>query len=383
MRRMGIESAFLAKAAPETGLQIVDSSGRRRGFFPVSRTSKKVDQSFTAEFEIMRGDLCRILYDITKDRVKYLFGLQIDSIKQTAETAEVQFSDRRAETFDLVVGADGQSSRIRKMLFSTNGDDTAFHSLGSQYVAYFTIPKPIHPKEEYIASMFLTTQKRGIMTRRHNPTELQIYIGGSNPSDKFKNTPRGHVKEEKEAIAEMFVDVGWQAKEIVDAMLVSDNFYCERLGLVKLDAWSKGKVVLVGDAAYCPSPNTGKGTTCAIVGAYILAGEIGAHCGRLDGAEVGELKDVKSAIIEDALKHYELKFKPYMTQIQEGLLEAESSDSVWAKMFDTKIGIELMNYLLGAASFFNVNVVNMFLKGGKVTGWTLPDYEDTVYESRP
>lgn len=170
MKRIDIEEAFHAKAAPETGLEIVDSLGRRRAFFPVNKTRKGI-QSFTAKYEIMRGDLCRILYDLTKDRAQYLFGTQIESYRQTAEYDEVHFSHGRVGTFDLIIGADGQNSRTRKLLFTTDGVDTAFHPLGSQYVAYFTIPKPILANEDYIASMFLTTHKRGIMTRRHNDSK--------------------------------------------------------------------------------------------------------------------------------------------------------------------------------------------------------------------
>jgi hypothetical protein len=87
----------------------------------------------------------------------------------------------------------------------------------------------------------------------------------------------------------------------------ADEFYCERLGLVKVESWSRGRVALVGDAAYCPSANTGMGTTSSIVGAYILAGEIGRHCG-LGG------DDTKDGLAT-ALKAYEQKLRPFMDQV--------------------------------------------------------------------
>jgi 2-polyprenyl-6-methoxyphenol hydroxylase-like FAD-dependent oxidoreductase len=80
-------------------------------------------------------------------------------------------------------------------------------------------------------------------------------------------------------LAEIFQGAGWQTEEILKSLKDTDDFYCERMGVVKLKSWSRGCVTLVGDAAYCPSANTGMGTTSAIVGAYILGGEIERYCG--------------------------------------------------------------------------------------------------------
>ncbi|KFY20138.1 hypothetical protein V491_03955 [Pseudogymnoascus sp. VKM F-3775] len=81
LKRMGLDEAFRANAAPEQGVQVVDKSGRRRGYFPAN-TSGKGTQSFTSEYEIMRGDLCRIMHDVTKDRVEYVFGTSIESFEE-------------------------------------------------------------------------------------------------------------------------------------------------------------------------------------------------------------------------------------------------------------------------------------------------------------
>jgi len=116
------------------------------------------------------------------------------------------------------------------------------------------------------------------MTRRQNPHELQVYLGCTSKSEWLKNIRRRHVKEEKEALAEVLQDAGWEVDDIIKDMMKAEDFYCERLGVVKLDTWFRYLVTLVGEAAYCPSSNTGMGTTSSMVGAYILAGEIGRHC---------------------------------------------------------------------------------------------------------
>jgi 2-polyprenyl-6-methoxyphenol hydroxylase-like FAD-dependent oxidoreductase len=61
--------------------------------------------------------------------------------------------------------------------------------------------------------------------------------------------------------------------EFVDGLDKADDFYLERMGMVKMNRWSsdKGRVVLLGDSAWCPSAMTGMGTTSSVIGAYILA----------------------------------------------------------------------------------------------------------------
>jgi 2-polyprenyl-6-methoxyphenol hydroxylase-like FAD-dependent oxidoreductase len=371
MRRMGLEKDFRSKLAPEQGLQIVDKSGRRRAYFPANRGSKG-PQNFTTDFEIMRGDLCRLIYDATKDRAKYVFETSIESFQKKDSSVEVRFADCKTERFDLLVGADGQGSRTRKMML---GSDTAdgFYPLGGGgvYIAYFTIPKPIQEGEEYVATSYMAPGKRGMMIRRHSPHEIQVYLGCQN-SERLKNVRRGDVKEEKKALAEIFQGAGWQTEEILKSLKDADDFYYERMGIVKLECWSRGRVTLVGDAAYCPCANTGMGTTSGIVGAYILAGEIGRHCGGSNREDADGRDDTNDGLTT-ALKAYERKFRPFMDQVQKGVLE----DSGWSGISSTAFGIAIMNCLFGVASLSRVNIGKYFLKE-EVKGWDLPEYEEML-----
>ncbi|KAK2763113.1 hypothetical protein FQN54_009748 [Arachnomyces sp. PD_36] len=366
MKRMGLEKDFRSKSAPEQGLQMVDKSGRRRAYFPVNKSGKGT-QSFTTEFEIMRGDLCRLVYDTTKDRAKYIFGTSIEGFEEKDGSLEVRFADGKADNFDLLIGADGQGSHTRKLMLGPDAAD-AFRPLGGQCIAYFTIPRPIREGEDYTATMYMAPGLWA-MTRRHSPDRIQVYLSCATESEKLKNIRRGDVKKEKTAFTDMFQGAGWQTAEILEAMKDADDFYCERVGLVQLDSWTKGRVTLVGDAGYCPSVNTGMGTTSGFVGAYILAGEIGRYCGRATGEDSNGSDNIKDSLAA-ALKAYEEKFQPFMSQVQEGVSDGTGFD----KMMTTKLGVSVLNYCMGAAAFFKVNIFKHLL-GEEVKGWDLPEYK--------
>ncbi|KAI3401797.1 hypothetical protein diail_8175 [Diaporthe ilicicola] len=366
LRRMGLEQAFRAKSAPEEGMQVVDSTGKRRAYFPVAASS------LTSEFEIMRGDLCRLFHDASKTAgrnggAKYMFGTSIESFEQNNGSVEVRYENGNTERYDLLVGADGQWSRTRRMMLGLGtGSDRTQHTDGilpveGLYFAYFILHRQIQEGEQYIATSYIAPGKRAIMTRRHSPHEMQVVLACKTDSDRLKNARRGDAEEEKQAFADIFQGAGWQTEDILRSMRGADDFYCERLGLVKLKPWSRGRVTLVGDAAYCPTVLTGMGTTSAVVGAYILAGEIGRCC--------GQHGDTDS--LSTALGAYEKKLQPFMDGIQKGVVE--NSSRQW-DMMGSAFSVAVIYWILSAASFFGLNP-GMFGVREIVKGWELPDYE--------
>ncbi|KAJ5770464.1 uncharacterized protein N7511_002515 [Penicillium nucicola] len=366
LKRMGLEQAFREKSIPEQGMQFVDKHGKRRGYFPANDSSN-VKLGFSSDWEIMRGDFCQIMYDVTKSRAKYIFGTSIDHFHEDENAVNVQFTDGSINKFDLVIGADGQGSRTRKLMLGSNAQDP-FLPLNGMYVGYFTIPRPIQKDEEYIATSFMASGSRGIMTRRHNDREIQAYIGGRTQSERLKASLRGDINEKKRALTEMLQGAGWQTEKILESLQTADNFYCERLGQVRLDHWSRGRIVLVGDAAYCPSAMTGMGTTSGILGAYILAGEIGKHCG---SACVDAAADDSAAVLA-ALEAYEHKFSPFMTQVQQRVsLDGGRFDG----LISSEFGVAVINYLMGIASYLGLHRLSRFTSE-TVKGWELPQYDD-------
>jgi 2-polyprenyl-6-methoxyphenol hydroxylase-like FAD-dependent oxidoreductase len=365
LHRMGLTEAYRTKIAPEQGTRFVDKHGRQRAYFPAN-TSGKGPQSFTTEYEIMRGDFCKILYEAArKQGAGFRFWTRVEGFAQDDAGVDVRFEDGKRERFDLLVGADGVGSKTRKMMLGSDTQD-GFHALGRVYVAYFTVARPVQEGEGNLATLYIAPGGRGIMTRRHNPHELQVYIGGIAGADRFAIARRGNVQEEKDAITDIFKGSGWITDEILESMHDTQDFYCERLGLVKLEHWSHGRVVLVGDAAHCPSANTGMGTTSSMIGAYILAGEIGKHCkiaaggdGVMDGLAV-------------SLKAYEDKFQPFMDEITKGLVETGGRrDTLPTSPF----GIAVMNRVLGFVSFLKIDITKWIFKEN-IPGWGLPDYPE-------
>lgn len=409
LKRMGLEPAFRARAAPEQGLQIVDSTGRRRAFFPANKSGKGL-QSFTSEFEIMRGDLCRLLYDasVVQNRAtKYVFGSSIESFKDKGDSVEVRFTRAGAEggggdsgkntttttteteRFDLLVGADGQWSRTRKMLLGS--DTEGVYPLHGQHIAYFSIARPVADETkgqgEYVATAYIAPGKRGVQLRRNSPDQLQVYLGCTpvgTQLERIRGVRRGDVKAEKEAIAEIFRGAGWQTEEILEEMLKEgegtgeDGFYCERMIVVKLKDWFRGRVALTGDAAWTPSANTGMGTTSAVVGAYILAGEIGRHCGGRVGQGQGQDRDQDATDagttenLAAALRAYQDKFAPFMDQVQKGIVERKDLYPT------TPFAISVMTNMMALASFLRLDLLGRFFLREDVKGWDLPTYEELL-----
>jgi 2-polyprenyl-6-methoxyphenol hydroxylase-like FAD-dependent oxidoreductase len=235
------------------------------------------------------------------------------------------------------------------------------------YIGYLRIPRPVQEGEEYIATWYLATNNRFIMTRRHSEHEIQAYLICTSDSEQLSKCYRKGIEEEKKAFAEIFDGAGWRTEELLEALKDSDDFYCERVAFVKMDSWSRGRVALVGVAAYCPSVMTGMGTTSAIVGAYILAGEIGRRC-----RGSNEERNSKESL-GAALTAYEQVYLPFMQQIQKGL-----SEDGWSYWPTSPLGIAVVNRIAGLVASLRLNVIGGWFLKEKVKGWELPNYEEIL-----
>ncbi|RDW81260.1 putative FAD-binding monooxygenase [Aspergillus mulundensis] len=363
LRRMGLEGAFRRHAVAEEGLRLVDGKGKSWGYFGANRSGKGV-QSLTTDWEIMRGDLCKMFVDACGDRVKFGFGVHVVGVREVDGGVEVEFSNGKTDRFDLVVGADGLWSKTRRMMLAADGDENpGYHSIGV-FAGYCTISSEIEDGEQYDATGFITTGNRGIMIRRHDPHKIQAYVMcDSRASERLIKSKRGDIEEEKRALADVFLGAGWKSEQILHGLVGSDDFYCERMGVIKLNEWSRGRIALVGDAAYCPSAMTGMGTTCGIVGAYILAGEIDKHCRTSAGKET----------IKDALAAYEQRFRPYMDQVQKGLTD---TDHYMDKLPSSPFGIGVLYFVFWIASVLRLDIIAQWMLREKADGWELPEYPD-------
>ncbi len=289
VRRMGLEAAIDAIRIDEHGFAYVDARGRARARM---RADEFGGEGIVAEVELFRGDLSRVLWEAAAPFVAERFGDSIARLEQTPEAVRVGFEGGGEATYDLVIGADGTRSRTRTLAF---GDGAAHHPLGA-VMAYFSTP--IEPPMPHWFAMYSAPGRRMLALR---PTAS----GGSMALLSFATgrraapLPRGRAAQEA-LLTEVFRGAGWLAPEILAAMPTASDFAVDELAQVRLDTWSAGRVVLLGDAAWSPSPLTGMGTSVGLVGAYVLAGAL------------EEVADVPAA-----LGLFESRMRPYVARSQE------------------------------------------------------------------
>ncbi len=222
------------------------------------------------EVEILRGDLIDILMKTIAD-VPYYFNQSISSLQQNDDHVIVHFKDGKVEQYDIVIAADGIHSATRRMIFDKN--EYQLIHLGS-YLSTFTIPNYLglnHMDLECEANHKL------VSINSDNHPDL-ARVGFMFRSQHILKDIRDE-HEQKQFLCDTFRDFGWETQNILNRMPESDDFYFDAITQVKMNSWSKGRIALVGDAGYCPSPLSGQGNNLALVGAYILAGELKAAHG--------------------------------------------------------------------------------------------------------
>ena len=287
---MGIMDAVREAGIGTLGMNYVDATGKRLASMPVDLFD---GHAVVAEIEILRGDLTKILYEATRHDTEYLFGDRITSITSHDTGVDVTFEHAEPRTFDLVIGADGVHSGVRALVF---GPESEFVDHLGYYMAYFTTPPLVELNgwEQF----FNAPGGRMAALRPGHGTDMTALFGFESPL-----LDHGHrdVAKQKQAVAKAFEDVGWQVPAMLAAMADAPDFYFDTVCQIKMATWSKDRVALLGDAAYCPSPIAGAGTPLAMVGAYVLAGELAAAKG-----------DHRRAFA-----NYETELRPYVAQKQE------------------------------------------------------------------
>ncbi|OWA01460.1 oxidoreductase [Streptomyces sp. CS159] len=268
VRRMGLLDTVRGKLVDEAGVAFLDVRGRPRATL-MANTSGRGRQSLTSEYEIMRGDLVRILHEATGDDVEYVYGTSVDGFDQDEHEVVAHCSDGSSETYDLLVGADGQGSRLRRALLPDGTDP--YWRVGI-HMAYWFVPRIA--SDSNVRDTCMVPGGRQIMRRSHNPTETQVYFVLREDSAQASAIHREPVDKQREFWASRFRDAGWQTERFVDDMETSPFFYSQEIVQVCAGTWSRGRVVLAGDAAHCASPYSGMGTSGGLVGAHVLAGEI-------------------------------------------------------------------------------------------------------------
>ncbi|GAA2268397.1 FAD-dependent monooxygenase [Nonomuraea roseoviolacea subsp. roseoviolacea] len=237
--------------------------------------------------EVMRGDLARLLHEATRDSCEYLFGDTITGLHEGPDGVDVTFRHAPPRRFDLVIGADGLHSTVRRLVFGP--EERHVHPLG-MHAAVFTVPN--HLGLDHWELLYPTPGKVvNVYATRPDTAKAQFVF----PSPAVLPGRYDRAAQQR-ILAEAFAGVGWESETLLRAMPHSPDFYFTPVSQVRMDHWSAGRVVLVGDAAYSPSPLSGQGTSLALVGAYVLAGELSAAAGDHRAAYAGYREAMRSYV---------------------------------------------------------------------------------------
>ena len=294
VERMGIMATVRAHHTGTHGIAFVDARGRRRA--SMGGDSFGDSGGIIADLEILRGDLGRILREAAGPEIEYRYDDVITDLAQGEDGVKVTFGAAPTRSFDLVVGADGLRSGVRSLAF---GPDAGFVRDLGLYTAYFTgrTGRDLAGWEEVLnlPAGNGVGGRVAMLYPLRDTDEVRVLLSFVAPD---LAVDRRDVAAQKRLLHKVFAGSGWELPGLLDQLDDAEDLYFDRSGEVRIDRWSAERVVLLGDAAFGGS--LGMGTSMALVGAYVLAGELAAADG-----------DHRVAFAE-----YERLMRPYVTASQ-------------------------------------------------------------------
>lgn len=290
MDRMGLGEQLRAARTRMRGMSIVDGEGNE-----LFRSEEYVWSSGrldSEDVELLRDDLTAMLYEATKDDVEYVFDNSITALRQDKQGVVVELERGGRREFDLVIGADGVHSTVRRLAF---GPEQQFSKHLGQYLAIFPMANVLGLDNWQMWFRDEASGAGGAIYPVRDNTELRVTLGFQ--SEHPVAYDYRDVQQQKQLVTDRLANVGWHTPTLLAAMADAPNFYFDAMAQIHMDHWTTGRVALVGDAGYCASALSGQGTSLALVGAYVLADELG----RAD------------ATYTSAFAAYEQRMRPYVT----------------------------------------------------------------------
>jgi 2-polyprenyl-6-methoxyphenol hydroxylase-like FAD-dependent oxidoreductase len=262
--KMGLLPAIKQAGYNIKELRFVGANGKRVGGFNVDVFRSATKGRFVS---ILRGELARIIYQKIEGRCETIFGDSIMKIEQNEGGVRVAFERTCPRNFDIVIGADGLHSLVRKLVF---GNQDCFEEYFGYMAAAFAV-NGYRPRDEdvYISYSLPGKQVARFAMRDDRTMFLFVFAEEQGRCIEAQDTDT-----QKDILRGTFADAGWECPKILAAMESCDVLYFDRVSQIWMDRWSQGRVGLVGDAAFCPSLVAGQGAALAMIAAYVLAAEL-------------------------------------------------------------------------------------------------------------
>lgn len=269
--QMGLLTKLRELSTKFTGMSVVNAKGQE--IFRSTGQTLTGGRFDSADVEIMRDHLVQVLYEAAGDRVEYLFNDSITRLDQDETGVDVAFVNAPPRRFDLVIGADGVRSNVRRIAFGP--DERFLHYLGA-YISLFSAPNFLGLDHWQVFCQDETALGALLVQQRDAPARVYLGFHAAEPADyDYRDSA-----DQKRLMAERVGDKGWEFPRLLAHMQDAPDFYFDSINQVRMDSWSQGRVVLLGDAGYAVSVTTGQGTAVAMIAAYVLAGELATHRGQ-------------------------------------------------------------------------------------------------------
>jgi 2-polyprenyl-6-methoxyphenol hydroxylase-like FAD-dependent oxidoreductase len=317
--RMGLANDIERAGYHMRELRIVDDRGERVAGFGTKVFRELTGGRFVT---LRRSDLSRLLFDKIRGGTEVIFGDEILGLQQHADRVQVRFQYGNERSFDLVIGADGLHSSVRRLVF---GSQDRFEKPLGYVVAAFEVQGYRSRDEDVYVIHSEPGRMLGRFALRDDRT-LFLFVFAA---DVDRSPPMLDLPTQKALLRKMFGDGKWECARILGELDCTQALYFDRVSQIKMGTWWRGRVALVGDAAFCVSLMAGQGSALAMTSAYVLAGELAKAIGRH----------------EEAFGNYEMRLRAYISSKQKG---AERFSTAFAPK--TCWGLFLRNQVIKACA---------------------------------
>jgi 2-polyprenyl-6-methoxyphenol hydroxylase-like FAD-dependent oxidoreductase len=292
VKRMGLLDRISSTSLKDRPMAFLDADGAPVAVMP----AREGTQGAPMGYEVERDALLDMLFGEVKENVEVIFNDSISGLEQSSEEVAVTFTNGNRRSFSLVLGCDGTHSVVRKICF---GEESSFSLFMQNYFGLSIVNKLLIA--ENTGQMFNVPGKTVMLNAYNNKTDIAFCFF----SEQELAYDRRDSHRQRDMIRQQFEGEGWRVSELLKEMARCNNFYFDKLCQIRMKSWSKGRVALVGDAAYCPSPAAGMGGSMAILGAAALADALRNYPGDF----------------EMAFKEYDRSFRPIADEIQANAIE--------------------------------------------------------------